>query len=453
MTDGILALNILDGPFVGIVYTLCVFAVLYLLILTARWRSRRRLIGTLIVVAAGVILGFIAVGIASAVIPGLDLTGTTRPWVVATSAGIALAIVNLSKAKWPRKAIAAGSMVLFLVAGVIGVNADYGLDQTVGDLVGISTAKRIVLPVQPKSSAEAKSKDPAKDTETPKQILAEDALWKSWKPPAGMPAVGTVGEVAIPNTKSGFVSRPAGLYLPPAALVPNAPALPLVVMLMGQPGNPDPAYSALILNQFAARHNGLAPIVLVVDQLGSRMVDPLCLDTAKYGKAETFITQDAVDWARKNLHIMQDSAHWTIAGYSNGGQCAVSLGAKYPHLWRNVLDISGEAYPGADNPTGTLAAAFNGDAGAYQAQKPVNILAGHQYTDMVAIFTIGSDDSHYLPQAKEVSAAAQAAGWKVTYFEVPKGGHRAVAIKGGLTAGFNVLYPRLGLSDPALPAP
>ncbi|MBC7518644.1 MAG: esterase [Microbacteriaceae bacterium] len=453
MFDGILTLNILDGPFVGIVYTTCVFSVLYLVVLTLRWRSRRRLMASLFGVVAGTALGFIAVGIASTLITGLDLTGTTVPWVVTTFAAIGLAIANLWGSKWPRKVIAAGSMVLFLVAGVIGVNADYGLDQTVGDLAGISTAKRIALPVQPKPSA-AQPKDSAKGAViSAKKMLAEDALWKTWKAPAGMPTVGTVGTVVIPNTKSGFVSRPAGLYLPPAALVPNAPELPLVIMLMGQPGNPDPAYSALILNQFAARHNGLAPIVLVVDQLGSRLIDPLCLDTEKYGKAETFITQDAVDWARANLHVMQDAAHWTIAGYSNGGQCAVSLGAKYPHLWRNVLDISGEAYPGADNPTATLAAAFKGDAAAYQAQKPVNILAAHQYTDMTAIFTIGSDDSHYLPQAKEVSAAAKASGWNVTYFEVPMGGHRAVAIKGGMTAGFDVLYPRLGLSDPALPAP
>ena len=83
----------------------------------------------------------------------------------------------------------------------------------------------------------------------------------------------------------------------------------------------------------------------------------------------------------------------------------------------------------------------------------MNILARHEYTDMVAIFTVGSDDKYYQPDVKAVSEAAKAAGWKTTYFEVPKGGHRAVAIKGGMAAGFNVLYPRLGLSDPALPAP
>jgi pimeloyl-ACP methyl ester carboxylesterase len=117
-------------------------------------------------------------------------------------------------------------------------------------------------------------------------------------------------------------------------------------------------------NRRSARHDGLAPIVLVVDQLGNPAIDPLCLDTAKYGKAQTFVTQDAVDWARVHLHILQDAAHWTIAGYSNGGECALSFGAKFPDIWSNFLDISGEKFPGSDRAAQTLAAVFHGNAAA-----------------------------------------------------------------------------------------
>jgi poly(3-hydroxybutyrate) depolymerase len=260
---------------------------------------------------------------------------------------------------------------------------------------------------------------------------------------------GTIGSVIIPNTLSGFLARPAGLYLPPAALVRNPPALPLVIMLMGLPGNPDPSFQQPILDACAARHRGLAPIVLVADQLGNPAADLLCLDTVKYGKSETFLSGDVVAWARANLHVLPGAAHWTIAGYSNGGQCALSLGAKHPDIWGNVLDISGEEHPGASRPNQTLMQDFAGNKAAYQASRPLTNLSAHHYVDTVGIFTVGSNDGSYVTQAKRVEAAAQAAGWKTTHFEVPNGGHVLGALNGGLQEGYWVLYPRLGLSDPA----
>lgn len=140
----------------------------------------------------------------------------------------------------------------------------------------------------------------------------------------------------IPGTLSGFTARPAGIYLPPAALVDSPPALPLVVMMMGQPGDPDPRFAAESLNEFAAQNRGLAPIIIVADQLGNSLVDDLCLDTARFGNAETYINKDVVDWARSNLNVIGDARHWTVAGYSHGGQCAISFGAKYPEIWGNI---------------------------------------------------------------------------------------------------------------------
>jgi enterochelin esterase-like enzyme len=193
---------------------------------------------------------------------------------------------------------------------------------------------------------------------------------------------------------------------------------------------------------------GLAPIVLVADQIGNPSIDPLCLNTTKYGNAETYITQDVVNWARTHLHVLQDPAHWTIAGYSNGGECAVAFGAKYPNIWGNVVDISGEPYEGSNESAAVLASIFHGNEAAYQATWPVNIMATKKYPDTVGIFTVGSDDPQYKKSAQTVSAAATAAGWKVSYFEIPGGGHVASALSGGLADAYSILYPRLGLSQP-----
>ncbi len=433
--DAILRMNIVDSPFVGVVYTLGLGAFLFLAL---RQPSRRWIVTGVAALLTGSLCAFLVLWFVTATDAfGVGLGTGTVIWVYLAFSAICLAIANLWRSRVTRKVVASLSIVLFLLVGTVGINADFGLDRTVADLVGVSTQKPLKLP---KAAAPT-------STPTP---LAGGALWANWKPPKDMPTAGTTGTVVIPNTASQFKSRPAGLYLPPAALAKDPPLLPLVIMLMGQPGNPDPSFQAPILNAYAARHNGLAPIVLVVDQLGSPGVDPLCLDTAKYGKVETFLTVDAVNWARNNLHVLQDAAHWTIAGYSNGGECALSLGTKFPQTWGNVLDISGEEYPGSSHSAATLATVFHGNKAVYDAVKPLNLLASHHYPDTVGIFTVGSNDSMYRAEAKAVDAAATAAGWKTTYFEIPNGGHVLGALNGGLQEGYKILYPRLGLSDPAV---
>lgn len=429
----VLNLDLIGGALPVVVFTAAAAA---LIAVAVRKPTRSRLLAAGIGAATGAAIGAgTAWALSASNAFGVALDLTTALWGTATFAALGVVVPTFWRSPAWRKLLAAGAVVAITAAGYLGINADFGLERTVADVAGISTRATITLPATT-----------PKPTPTP-TLLAGGALWANWHAPAGMPTAGTQAQVDIPNTISGFRARPAGLYLPPAALTANPPALPLVIMMMGQPGNPDPSFSAAVLDRFAAQHDGLAPIVLVADQIGNPSVDTLCLDTARHGKAETYITQDVVDWARLHLHVLQDAAHWTIAGYSNGGECALSFGVKYPQIWGNVLDISGEQYPGSDRPSATLASDFGGNRAAYDAAKPLNQLAAHRYPDTVGIFTVGSNDGSYRTQAKTVYAATTAAGWKTTYFEVLNGGHVLGALNGGLREGYTVLYPRLGLSQ------
>lgn len=49
---------------------------------------------------------------------------------------------------------------------------------------------------------------------------------------------GTVVALPVPGTASGFVARPAQVYLPPAWSRPGQPPLPVVLLLHGTPGDP-----------------------------------------------------------------------------------------------------------------------------------------------------------------------------------------------------------------------
>ncbi|MEC5150272.1 hypothetical protein [Cryobacterium sp. GrIS_2_6] len=235
---------------------------------------------------ASLAAGALAAGLVWLVfVRGLDLFGVslghvTYSWVTAAFAAIGLALANLWDTRSLRRLCAALSIALFLLTGALGINAEFGLNRTVGSVFGVSIERPITLTPATGTSTVASSSGP---------------LWQSWTPPVDMPATGTTGTQVIPSPLSGFSSRPAGIYLPPAALVPNAPELPLVIMLMGQPRDPDPQYVAATLDRDAAQHGGLAPIVIVADQLGDPSADPLCLDTAAYGNAETFLTRDVVN--------------------------------------------------------------------------------------------------------------------------------------------------------------
>jgi len=433
LATSILNTRMIGGPAPWIAY---VAAVALVVVIVLRRPARGWLIACGIGLAAGAALGYGAWLIANATDAfGVGLGVGTGVWAAAGFGAVGLSAAALVRSVNWRKSVAVISIVVALVATTFGINAQFGLDQTVADFVGTSTAKIISLPkITP--------------TPTPTATLLDGgALWANWTPPAGMPTSGQYSQVVIPNTESGFKARPAGLYLPPAALVPNPPALPFVLMMMGQPGNPDPTYAGSILDKYAATNKGLAPIVLVVDQLGNPGVDPLCLNTARYGNAETYVVQDAVNWARTHLHILQDPAHWVVAGYSNGGECALSFAVKYPGIFHNLLDISGEITPGGDDAGGTLASVFHGDRAAYEATFPLTIIQQTNYAGMTAVFTVGSNDGIYRPQAMAAAAATQTAGWATNYYEVPDGGHVLGALNGGITQGFRLLYPVLGLSS------
>jgi dienelactone hydrolase len=263
-----------------------------------------------------------------------------------------------------------------------------------------------------------------------------------------MPHLGQQGTVTIPATVSGFHARPAGLYLPPAALVKDPPQLPLVVLMMGYPGNPSPARVASVVDQYQLKHEGLAPIVLVADQVGTQG-DPTCADSKMYGHAQTYITKDVVSWAASHLHVIHDPKYWAIMGYSNGGGCAIKFGALMPKTFGTIVDISGEPFPGSVHPPLALARIFQGNVAAFEASKPINIMrrapAG-AYNGVHAVFTYGAADPKYGPDAKLVSSVARSVGMDVTLTPIPGATHIGLAFTGGVAAGLDVLYPLWGLS-------
>ncbi|SIT85468.1 esterase family protein [Microbacterium sp. RU33B] len=425
------SMPVIDGPLPWIVFAVALGVLVCLL--WRRWTARTALVAA-VAAAAGALVALAVYFVSNATGAfGDPLPQEVLWWAMGAFAAIGLAIASLwGSATW-RRIVAAFGVVVFAIAGVLGVNAYYGLNPTLGSIFGIVVENPIDMP-----------------TPDPDQTTDAGPLYQSWKPPADMPSKGQRGTQVIPATVSRFDARPAGIYLPPAALGEDAPVLPVVILMMGFPGNPDVSYAADILDDYAARHDGLAPIVVVPDQIGPSGSDPACADSKAVGNAMTYITEDVVTWIKGNLRVSADPKEWVIAGYSNGGGCAFKYMASDPDLWQNLLDVSGEEFPGSEDIPAVTASIFGGDAAAFEASKPESIMATKpgQYEGVTAVFTIGAVDPWFVPASQAASAAAKAAGMSVTYIEIPGADHGVSALTGGLQQGLKLFYPVLGLSAP-----
>ncbi|WP_334173120.1 alpha/beta hydrolase [Sinomonas sp.] len=394
----------------------------------------------LIAVTAGAGLGVLVLLICEGWLDifGLPLDPDTRAWVIAAFAAVALALVNFWRSRWLRRILAGCSAIVFATTAGLGINAGYGLNPTLGSLMGVDAGSYLALPQQ--ESKVQRAEAPPQTSTAP--------LRQTWNPPVGMPKTGRVGAVKIPATASGFQARDAYLYLPPAALVADPPPLPIIVMMMGQPGSPDQDKSAVAeLNALAAKNHGLAPLFLTVDQLGNPYQNPVCVDSAS-GNVYTYITTDVVNFIRTKLNVAPGRDNWAIAGYSDGGECALSVAAKRPDLFGSLLDVSGELQPLNGSVQNTINTIFRGNQAEFTAEEPATILKDHTYSDELAIFTSGSLDTTFTPQAVAAEADAKAAGMTTYRFTGNDIGHRGDSVDYGLKTGLPLLYVRFGLSAP-----
>ncbi|WP_382308233.1 alpha/beta hydrolase [Herbiconiux sp. UC225_62] len=437
MTDWFLSIRIVDGAFLWGTYALAILVFAFLLL---RRPTRRWVVTAAVAVGAGILLALLATFIVQDVLDVFNspMTLTARLWIVAAGASVALAVANLWRSRWWRKVVAVFGIGLFAWTATLGISADFGVLKNLGDLLDIS----IETPLDVSALAPHSTNPPG-------------PLYASWTPPASMPAHSIHGSLEIPASDPAFTPRDAIVYLPPAARLRDAPALPVVVFLSGQPGAPDVADIGASLDRFAAAHDGLAPIVVSVDHLGgSSGNNPLCVDGYQ-GAAQTYVNQDVPAFIASTFNVLPTREFWTMAGFSNGGECAIKSAAQFPAVWGNVIDISGELEPDLGGESETLEDGFGGDQAAYDAAKPLTVLeAGAAdpataalYADTVAIFADGSEDEPYLTASRTLYAAATAAGMDAHLFISPGTGHESATIEYGFDHAFAVLYPRWGLSQ------
>jgi len=366
---------------------------------------------------------------------GITLAFSTRAWFAAGIAGAAVAGVSLWRARGWRIPVGIASIVLFALVTTVGINATIGEYPTIADALGINK-------VHPLHVSKHAGRHYLSDPSQP--------LWESWHPPANMPLKGTVGTVSIPATASHFAARSAIVYLPPAALASNAPRLPVLIFLGGQPGSPQTVLDAgqlpEIMNAYAAAHHGLAPIVVIPDQLGGDAQNPMCLDSP-LGNVATYLTVDVPNWIKSHLAVQTGAQSWAVGGFSEGGTCSIQLATKYRSQFGSLLDISGQVAPLNGTIDHTIRVGFGGSVAAYRADTaPALLAAGAPFSSTFGVFAVGQNDAKYGPDTAIVERDARAAKMNVHALVSPGTAHDWFTEQYGLRMGIPLLAQQWGLA-------
>lgn len=416
--NALLDLSLIGGPFLSALYTLAGLAVAGLLL---RRQAVRNTFRTVAIAVAGSLVGWVVVWLVSDVwdIFGVSMSTTTRLWTGGAFGAVALAVANLIGTRSRRRVLAIIAIPLCVFAAAAGINAEFGQFTTVRAALGIP----LYGALQDALSSPASSVD---DTR------------------------GVVGTVRIPSTVSGFPARDAMVYLPAAARAAAPPELPVIEMLSGQPGSPADMFTAgrlaAILDDFAATHHGLAPIVVVPDQLGAPGKNPMCVDS-KLGNSASYLTVDVPAWIHAHYRVAAAPDGWAIAGFSQGGTCSIQLGAEHPDLFGTILDISGELVPKSGSTAQTIQAGFAGSAAAYAAAAPSAVLAAHApYRSLRIVFAVGGDDTRYMTWTNTLREAADRAGVSTDLVVSPGTAHDWHTVVYALKRALPVIAARMGLA-------
>ncbi|MCU1518200.1 MAG: esterase [Pseudarthrobacter sp.] len=435
--DLIADVRLTDGP---VFWTACLLgaaAAAYLL-----WpppTTGRRLWWVSVVVSIGG--GFAAVGLVHWALIDIfstfpeDLPDDVLLWSVPAVAALILAVLRLPRSTTAQRSTGVTAFLLVLLLSAVQINAYFGLNRTVSDLMGTALAR--IPALEPDLTHKPGGQPPA--------ALA------GWAPQGDLPGEGALRKATIPGPASALETREAYIYLPPAYFAANRPALPVLVLFSGQPGGPADWLTGGALrahmDEFASENRGVAPVVVVADPNGSQSANTLCLDS-RIAQADTYLAVDVPAWISATLDVDPDHRRWAAGGFSFGATCALQMGTRHPDLYSSVLAFSSELEPAlAKERQKTIDAAYGGDIDAFEAQTPLTRMGQARFDSSAAYFAAGERDPEFVGYMDTLAEAARAAGFTVEATQVQHAGHSWDTPSRGMADALHFLAGRWGITQ------
>ena len=270
-----------------------------------------------------------------------------------------------------------------------------------------------------------------------------------------VPEHGRVITIPIPATTSGFSARDALVYLPPAWFEKPRPKFPVIELLAGEPGATDNwtqgGLADVTSDAYAAKHRGVAPVLVMADNNGSDTADTECV-----GKVEQYLTVDVPRFVGVRFGTAMTPEQWAIGGLSEGGMCGLMLSLRHPEQYRTFLDYGGLLGPreADDNGVGdTVSVYFNGDEAEFSAHEPLDIMRTKRFEELGGWFEVGSEDADPLAAQRALVPSATSAGVTTCSVVVPGGEHTFQVWTESFKGSLPWIAARLGIGPPVTKCP
>jgi len=341
---------------------------------------------------------------------------------------VVVVVLGWTRAHWMLRTFSVIAIVFCVIAAFTVVNQTYDYYPTLARLFG---------------------KNAANFTDLPGLQQIRDRVRRT----GHLPPEGSTIAVTIPATHSKFQTGQAYVYLPPAWFRSPEPSLPVVELIAGIPGQPSDwtraGYADTTSTDFARRHNGVAPILVIPDNNGS-VQDTECSNTV-LGNAETYLTVDVPDYMVSQFDAAPGPRKWAIAGLSDGGVCATMLSLRNPKVFSAFASYSGFLSPTYldDDEQQTIQQLYGGSRDDYEAHNPIHLLTdGARYPTLAGWFSSGSDDAPSVQASKELAVAAKGARFRQVCTTFPPGTHSFQFWSAAFEDSLPWLAWQLGLTSP-----
>lgn len=301
--------------------------------------------------------------------------------------------------RW-RRLVAIGAVPSVFAAAFVLINAHYAYWPSVGDLLGQRLRDQVTsAPLGRASGA--------------------PSLRRTIATSSGH---GEVVPLDVPATVSHFPHRQGSIYFPPAFFSARHAPLPVVVMLGGTPSAPDAwpraGVATTTADEYAAAHEGVAPILAFVDQNGSFTGDSECVDGPS-GKAETFLAVDVPRLLSTMIGSTLNRHRLMIAGFSEGGTCAIDLALRHPDVYGAFVDLAGDQAPNLGAPQQTRQHLYGGSEVAMVAHDPARLLRQRSTWNLLGWFAVGAGDSSHVTIAHRLADETRRAGIATSCLVLP----------------------------------
>ncbi|MDR7157838.1 alpha/beta hydrolase-fold protein [Arthrobacter sp. BE255] len=364
-----------------------------------------------------------------------DLPDDVLLWSVPAVAALILVLIRLPRSTVGQRSAGITAFLLVLLLSAVQINAYFGLNRTVSDLMGTALAR--IQALEPGLTRQPGGPAPVS--------------LQGWTPQGQLPGEGALRKATIPGPASELSTREAYIYLPPAYFAANRPALPVLVLFSGQPGGPSDWLTGGALrtrmDEFASSHGGVAPVVVVADPNGTQSANTLCLDS-RIARADTYLAVDVPAWISATLDVDPSHTQWAAGGFSFGATCALQMGTRHPDIYSSVLAFSSELEPAlAKERQKTIDAAYAGDTAAFERETPLSRMNQQRFDSNAVYFAAGERDPEFVGYMATLADAARKAGFTVEAKQVQHAGHSWDTPSRGMEEGLAFLAARWGIQQ------